>query len=370
MKRKLLLLIGLLILLLVLTVLGYMAYLFSTYHRIADNVPLEVQQVIQGGMQGNVQVKAEPVLQEGVEYSAITYNIGFGAYTPDFSFFMDGGAESRAKSQESVINVTNACIDDIKKWQPDFILIQEVDRNSTRSYHIDQFTILQKAFFEYVATFSTNYDSAYLFYPFTQPHGKSYAGLGTFSRYTINSALRRSFPIATDINKFFDLDRCFSVHCLPVENGKNLYLYNAHLSAYVGTPELLAAQINTLFGDMAAKYQAGHYVLVGGDFNMNLATGNSPFAPEKAPKDWTQIAFPFNLLPHGISLVSSYENANIPTLRDSGEPYTKGITATGIVDGFFASANIEIIHVENVDANFAHSDHNPVYLRFALKQSQ
>ena len=33
-------------------------------------------------------------LTTGQEYSALTYNLGFGAYTPDFSFFMDGGKSS------------------------------------------------------------------------------------------------------------------------------------------------------------------------------------------------------------------------------------------------------------------------------------
>ena len=40
----------------------------------------------------------------GTEYTALTYNIGFGAYTPDFSFFMDGGESSWAKSKESVLD--------------------------------------------------------------------------------------------------------------------------------------------------------------------------------------------------------------------------------------------------------------------------
>ncbi len=358
MKKKLLLISALVILALVLLVLGYIAYLYISYHRIEDNTRLDIQQ------------NTNNILQEGVEYSAITYNIGFGAYTPDFSFFMDGGTEARAKSKESVLAVIDLCIEDVKKWQPDFIFIQEADRNSTRSYHIDQFTILQKAFAEYAATFSTNYDSAYLFYPLTQPHGKSYAGLATFSRFHMESALRRSFPIATDINKFFDLDRCFSIHSLPVANGKNLYIYNAHLSAYVGTPELLAAQVNTLFGDMAAKYQEGHYVVVGGDFNMNLATGTSPFAPEKATSDWARLVFPFPLLPKGITFANTYVDINIPTLRDSGETFTKGKTLTSIVDGFFVSDNVEVTLVENVDANFAHSDHNPVRIRFVLKKAE
>ena len=35
----------------------------------------------------------------GTEYTALTYNIGFGAYTPDFSFFMDGGESLLGEEQ-------------------------------------------------------------------------------------------------------------------------------------------------------------------------------------------------------------------------------------------------------------------------------
>ena len=46
--------------------------------------------------------------QTGQPYTVISYNIGFGAYEPDYGFFMDGGTESRAWSRERVTaNVQN-----------------------------------------------------------------------------------------------------------------------------------------------------------------------------------------------------------------------------------------------------------------------
>ena len=38
----------------------------------------------------------------GELYRVASYNIGFGAYSNDYSFFMDGGKESRARSPEAV----------------------------------------------------------------------------------------------------------------------------------------------------------------------------------------------------------------------------------------------------------------------------
>ena len=58
--------------LLVVVVIGmYIAYLMITYNRIIDHYPVELS--------SNVTT----VLSADKEYKAATYNIGFGAYTPD-----------------------------------------------------------------------------------------------------------------------------------------------------------------------------------------------------------------------------------------------------------------------------------------------
>lgn len=73
-------------------VLGYAAYVLLTYHRIPD------------GKETGIEKKAENhVLKEEQSYTISSYNIGFGAYTPEFTFFMDGGKQSVAESPESVV---------------------------------------------------------------------------------------------------------------------------------------------------------------------------------------------------------------------------------------------------------------------------
>ena len=68
-----------------LVVIAYLLYVILTYSRIEDNLPLEIE--------------GEAISDEltlGTEYTIVTQNLGFGAYTSDFTFFMDGGKESRA----------------------------------------------------------------------------------------------------------------------------------------------------------------------------------------------------------------------------------------------------------------------------------
>lgn len=89
----------------------------------------------------------------------------------------------------------------------------------------------------YDSMFTVNFDSPYLFYPITKPHGKSYAGMLTLSKFNVESGLRRSLPIENGFMKFVDLDRCYSVSRITVENGKELVLYTLHLSAYTSTEQ-------------------------------------------------------------------------------------------------------------------------------------
>lgn len=66
--------------LLVLVVFGYVVYVAAEYDRIEDNLQLTVDEGA-----------TEAAAQTDIEYGIVTYNIGFGAYSPDFSFFLDSG---------------------------------------------------------------------------------------------------------------------------------------------------------------------------------------------------------------------------------------------------------------------------------------
>ena len=242
----------------------YLLYLVISYHRIEDNLALQVETSDEGGQQETKN------LTTGEQYSALTYNIGFGAYTPDFSFFMDGGKSSWAKSKDSVLDTVQGAGDLAASLNPDFAMIEEIDLDSTRSYHVNEYDILRNCFPNDYYVFAQNYDSAFLFYPFTQPHGSSKSGIGLFSKYPVTSALRRSLPISTSFSKFLDLDRCYSISRVPVEIGKELVIFALHMSAYGNSDVIREGQIAMLSADMQKEYEVGNYVLCGGDFNHDL----------------------------------------------------------------------------------------------------
>ena len=69
-----------------------------------------------------------------------------------------------------------------------------MDIGSTRTYHVDEREPLYAALFNKSSVFCQNYDSPYLLYPLTAPHGASRSGLLTFSPANITAADRVELP--------------------------------------------------------------------------------------------------------------------------------------------------------------------------------
>ena len=346
------------LLVIVLVAVGYVAYLLISYNRIEDNQVLDVYHEAQ-----------TEAVRTDTEYTAVTANLGFGAYTPDYTFFMDGGTESWAASKESV----EACIDGsanlIKEQSPDIVFLQEVDDNSTRSYHVDQHKMLDDAFDGYDSVFARNFHSAFLCAPPLQPHGFANSGLLTLTDFTMTDSVRRSLPISESLTKFFDLDRCYSVSRAKTEDGKELVLIDLHLSAYGTNGDLQTQQMTMLFNEMKEEYDKGNYVIAAGDFNHDFTVDSKDVFNESYSEAYSwAAAFPDELIPQGISKVTDYASGMVtPSCRNCDVPYSDECF-TVIVDGFMVSDNVTPTYVDIIDNGFLYSDHNPVVMKFRLNK--
>jgi endonuclease/exonuclease/phosphatase family metal-dependent hydrolase len=348
--------------LLLLTVIGYVLYVVFDYNRIEDNFALAVEQNQAEG------------LALGNAYTVMTYNVGFGAYDREFSFFMDTsdtldgvhhvGEYGKGASRENVLKNTNGSRDVLLNNPCDFYLLQEVDVVATRSYKINQLDIFSEALGkEFARTFAVNYHSAYLFYPFSDPIGRTAeSGLATYSRYSIDESVRRSYPLDTGFAKFFDLDRCLSINRIPTANGKELVLINHHMSAYDEGGTIRAQQLEMLNGILAAEYAKGNYVIVGGDFNHDIAQTSGKFPTNEVHPDWVAILNESDIA-DGFKIVADSEDA---TCRSCALPYVAGKNYTVTIDGFIVSDNIDAT-AETIAMEYLYSDHNPVVMTFELK---
>ena len=349
---------------------------------------------------GNVELKVDrkSTLEQvsvGTSYKALSYNIGFGAYSQDFTFFLDTGYDendkptcgyySTAKSKSAVEFNVKGAIDTVLQSNGDFVFFQEVDTNSTRSYHINQDKKIIEAYPEYDHVHAKNFHSAFLPYPLYDMHGSVQAGLTTVSKYQIQSAERKEYTISSSLSKLFDLDRCFSVSQVKVDNGKNLWIVNSHMSAYDKGGTIREQQVKELNDFLDEKKASNDYVIVGGDWNHDLLTynpdysytlakGHRAFDMKTKSPDWVSYYFDESgkaLVTNGYKMIAS---DNYPTCRNNDIEWDPNKTFVCCVDGFIVSDNIEVINHENIQTKngnkgldgFAFADHDPASIEFKL----
>lgn len=346
----------------ILVIVGYLLYVIIQYDRIEDNLALDIEN------------NQSQTLDIGDSLSVITYNIGFGAYDPEYTFFLDAGVMKdgkkvtgklgKARNKDAVVKNTAGAIATLKSNPTDFVMVQEADTDSSRSYRVNQVEQIKKELgSDYAATYGVNFHSAYLMFPLNDPHGQSNAGLVTLSKYGLSSSVRRSYPVSNGFDKFLDLDRCFVVNRVPVgDSGKELVMVNSHMSAYDKGGTIRQKQLEMLNSFMADEYAKGNYVVIGGDFNHDIADSGELFPSEQEYPAWV-----FKLSEEDIDPNYSFAAAtNAPTCRAAEMPYTKGVNFTIVVDGYIVSDNIRVDNVTNIDTDFAYSDHNPAKMVFTL----
>lgn len=356
--KRVLKICGITLISIIVIVVCYLAYVLIQYHRIDDNTELEIT---------NNQTLALDLTKE---YKITTYNIGFGAYNQEYSFFMDEGKMkdgtatvgkyAKAVSKEVVETNTEGVINTVKVLDADFMFFQEVDVLSTRAHKVNQLEAINNSFSSYSSIFACNYDSAYLLYPFNDPIGMSKSGIVTLSKYEVKSSLRRQFPLSgVMMSDLFDLDRCFSITRIKVTEEKDLVLINLHMSAFDEGGKVRAEQMTLL--NKVMKEEINNYVIIGGDFNHAL--NDTVFASNQERPEWVA-DFPFDSLTSGYTVASA---TNCPTCRGTDIAYEKGVTYSVVIDGFIINSNIEVVNVQNIDNDFVYSDHNPCQMTFKLK---
>ena len=371
----------------VVVVLVYVIYVMASYYRLDDMLERETSASEEGQVAAQIEMgpadpsdhltassssQPNPQDSSAQEFTIVTANLGFGAYGPDFDFFMDGGSGAVAPSAQYVTDNIDGSAAAIAQLDPDIILFQEVDTDATRSCGVDEYALLRRDLPAFCSVFAQNYDSPYLAWPLYAPHGKNTAGMATFSRYQIADTLRRSLPISESFSKFLDLDRCYAISRIQASDGKELVVFNVHLSAYGADADVLEGQRAMLFADMQQEYAAGNYVIVGGDFNHDMiGVSNEIYgnvtdteASWAKPFDFASVPDGFVVAPKAELDAGTFNSA--ATCRDAARPYD-GTNDRWVMDGFIYSDNITCIEQRTLDLDFAYSDHNPVYLRFSLE---
>lgn len=297
----------------------------------------------------------------------ISWNIGYCGLGAGQDFFMDGGTMVRPSDKKEVEENLAGIIQTLKRYPVDFYFIQEMDKASKRSYYIDQTAALAESLGT-VLSYTYNFKASCVPYPIP-PIGKVASGVGLFTRYPFTESYRFALPVpfkwpVSTVN----LKRCMLINRFPLESGKQLVTAVLHLEAY-DEGEGKIAQTKAVADFIRAEYEAGNYVIAGGDFNQTFPGMRSHYPLYDGL--WAPGILDGDLLPEGWQFAVDDKT---PSCRLNNAPYTPALTDENIrkkwqyyvIDGFIVSPNISIISVETLDESFRYADHNPVKLRVIL----
>lgn len=299
----------------------------------------------------------------GDSVSILSWNIGYAGLGKGSDFFMDGGENSRSADRDTVNAYLSGIADTIKTVDPDVTLLQEVDENSTRTYHINERDTLSAGA---NSTYALNYSCKFVPYPLP-PIGTVNSGLLTMTGYSIESAQRVALPCAFSWPlRIANLKRCLLVNYIPLANSdKYLVMVDLHLEAY-DSGEGKIAQTKMLNEFIQSEYEKGNYVIAGGDFNQEFPGALDAY-PNNHPDLWSPGTLDAGTLPDGWHFAC---DLSVPSCRLDNQPYNAADTANTqhyVIDGFILSPNVELETVNTLDEGFTNSDHNPVLLKVTLK---
>lgn len=350
--KKILKVLGILLLVVVLAAAGLILWLSVTEFK-----PAPVESV-ETSASGELD-KVDP----GEELQILSWNIGYGGLGAGSDFFMDGGKDVRSADKEQVLRYLDGIKTSIQALDPDVVLLQEVDVDSGRTYRIDQSDYLALD----ASAHAMNYACDFVPFPLP-PLGRVYSGVFTTTQgLAIDEAERISLPCPFQWPvRTANIKRCLLVSYLPIEGSdKQLVAVNLHLEAY-DSGEGKIAQTKMLKELIEGEYAKGNYVIAGGDFNQIFPGGLEAF-PNTHPDLWTPGLLEEDMLADGWHF--AYDLA-VPSCRLLNQPYNPADTENTqyyVIDGFILSPNVELLAVEGVDLDFANSDHNPVLISVKLK---
>lgn len=315
-----------------------------------------------------VEGQASGTVKPGDDMTLMTWNLGYGALGDNADFFMDGGSSVYTADEARVNSNMAGIIENIKAVDPDIAMLQETDKDSDRSHHVNEYQMIQNELPDHTSSFANNFKVTFLPYP-VPPIGKVDSGIATFMKYQPTSAQRVQLPISFKWPiRMANLKRCLLIDRVPVEGtDKELVIVNLHLEAY-DSGDGKIAQTKRLVEILKREYDKGNYVIAGGDLNQIFSSEDIDHFEVKDGL-WAPGVIGVTLLkgrwwflmdekvPSCRSLDKAYEGAD----KENFQYY--------LIDGFIISGNMRVKNYETMDLGFKNTDHNPVVVNLELRKN-
>lgn len=352
--KRLLKTLCLLIIVIVLAIIGMIGYL-----TIVEFKPAKVENLKISGTNSKE-------VKKGDDISVMIWNIGYGALGDNANFFMDGGKDVKTSSKARIDENINAIKSTIKDISPDIAMLQEVDKNSSRSEHTDEVSVISKATKGYTSSYAQNFKVAFIPYP-VPPMGKVDSGLLTLSKYNMASAKRVSLPTSFEWPvRIANLKRCLLVSRTKVAGtDKELVVVNLHLEAY-DSGECKIAQTKALNKLLKTEADKGNYVVAGGDFNQVFSNADMTKYPTYKNK-WKPGKVEVSDFDSSLNLKMDNNEPSCRSLDKAYKNADKSKFQYYLIDGMVFSSNIDVRSLNTKNLEFKNSDHNPVITQINLK---
>jgi endonuclease/exonuclease/phosphatase family metal-dependent hydrolase len=295
----------------------------------------------------------------------LNWNIGYASLDASQDSFMDGGRNVKPETDKNVHENLKEIRSLLASRKAGINLLQEIDIDSSRSYHVDQTGPIREELGGYSAQ-ALNFKAFFVPFPIPDCIGKVSSGLFVQSGYSFYDAERISLPVPfTWPVRTVNLKRCLLAVRIPIRNsGAELVVVNLHLEAYddSGGRE---AQTRALLDFMEAEYAKGNYCIAGGDFNQSFPDVDMERFPIRDKDFFVPGLLSRDLLKSGWSFAADTET---PSCRLLNKPYSGNPDDTQyyFIDGFILSPNVVLRSVKTLNLDFRNSDHNPVELEVTL----
>ena len=243
--------------LLVLLFGSFVAYVFATEYAPADRTPVPVEGPGDG-----------PGLAVGTPFRVVSWNLQYGA-SRKHRFFYDGG-EAVHVPAEDVTATVGAIRAMLATERPDIALLQEIDRDSTRTGRVDQLPAYVEGMKATAWSAAPYHQAGFVPKPFTNPLGRVHMALGILTRGGHVNAERHQLALMDEprVVQALNLKRALLTAEVPVAGlDQPLAVAVTHLSAFSFGDGTLEKQVAALEAWMDARPEGQPWILAG-DFNL------------------------------------------------------------------------------------------------------
>jgi len=302
-------------------------------------------------------------LSAGDGLSILSWNIGYSGLGKNEQFLMDGGKMSWP-SEDSVKGYLSGIMDALAENDADVYFLQEVDKDSARTYGIDERESVSSALGLGYA-FAPNFVCRFVPLPLPVP-GRVESGLATYTDLSVTDAERIQLPVPFKWPvRTANLKRCLLVERVQLDGtDKELVIVNLHLEAY-DDGEGKLAQTQKMMDILTEEYAKGNYVIAGGDWNQTFPGIDESVVPVLDSSSWMPGVLDAGSLPEGWRYAA---DGSAPSCRLLNMPYTDdpAVMQYYIIDGFLLSPNVQLVSIKTLDYGFSYSDHQPVLMNVKL----